>query len=247
MNQIASLLPLDNVVANLDASSKKRVFEQAGILFENHQSVARSTVYDALFAREKLGSTGPRPGHRHSPWTHQGPQDAGRRLCPPRIAGAVRRARRQAGRTGIRAAGTGSRQRASPAIALRTGADVLRQGLSRPARRGSGCAGTTRPLRQLARQLVVSQLFERNRERLQLSWVSGAMTRAICTIGTRGVACRPDRPPQPDASGTPAGHRHAGSRLVGPPRAGKNHASHAGNLQRPAARHHRCRRLSDCH
>jgi len=33
----------------------------------------------------------------------------------------------------------------------------------------------------LARQLVVSQLFERNRERLQLSWVSGAMTRAICT------------------------------------------------------------------
>ena len=58
MNQIARLLPLDNVVANLDASSKKRVFEQAGILFENHQSVARSTVYDALFAREKLGSTG---------------------------------------------------------------------------------------------------------------------------------------------------------------------------------------------
>jgi len=58
MNQIASLLPLDNVVAHLDASSKKRVFEQAGILFENHQGVARSTVYDALFAREKLGSTG---------------------------------------------------------------------------------------------------------------------------------------------------------------------------------------------
>jgi nitrogen PTS system EIIA component len=58
MNQIARLLPLDNVVANLDASSKKRVFEQAGILFENHQGVARSTVYDALFAREKLGSTG---------------------------------------------------------------------------------------------------------------------------------------------------------------------------------------------
>jgi serine kinase of HPr protein (carbohydrate metabolism regulator) len=33
----------------------------------------------------------------------------------------------------------------------------------------------------LARQLIVSQLFERNRERLQLSWVSGTMTRAICT------------------------------------------------------------------
>jgi PTS system nitrogen regulatory IIA component len=46
------------VVANLDASSKKRIFEQVGILFENHQSLARSAVYDALFAREKLGSTG---------------------------------------------------------------------------------------------------------------------------------------------------------------------------------------------
>lgn len=33
----------------------------------------------------------------------------------------------------------------------------------------------------MARQLIVSQLFERNRERLQLSWVSGTMTRAICT------------------------------------------------------------------
>lgn len=58
MNQIASLLPLDNVVAGLEASSKKRVFEQVGLLFENQQSVGRSTVYDALFAREKLGSTG---------------------------------------------------------------------------------------------------------------------------------------------------------------------------------------------
>jgi PTS system nitrogen regulatory IIA component len=57
MNNIASLLVADNVVASLDASSKKRVFEQVGLLFENHQGIARSTVYDALFAREKLGST----------------------------------------------------------------------------------------------------------------------------------------------------------------------------------------------
>lgn len=58
MNQIARLLSLDNVVAGLDASSKKRVFEQAGLLFENHQGIGRAVVYDALFAREKLGSTG---------------------------------------------------------------------------------------------------------------------------------------------------------------------------------------------
>lgn len=58
MNQIAKLLPPENVVVGLEASSKKRVFEQAGILFENQHGIARSTVYDALFAREKLGSTG---------------------------------------------------------------------------------------------------------------------------------------------------------------------------------------------
>ncbi len=58
MNQIASLLTTDNVVAGLEASSKKRVFEQVGLLFENNQGLARSVVYDALFAREKLGSTG---------------------------------------------------------------------------------------------------------------------------------------------------------------------------------------------
>lgn len=58
MNLIAPLLPPSNVLVDLEASSKKRVFEQAGLLFENHQGLARSAVYDALFAREKLGSTG---------------------------------------------------------------------------------------------------------------------------------------------------------------------------------------------
>jgi nitrogen PTS system EIIA component len=58
MNLIAKLLKVENVVVDLDASSKKRVFEQAGLLFENHRDIARSTVYDALFAREKMGSTG---------------------------------------------------------------------------------------------------------------------------------------------------------------------------------------------
>jgi len=58
MNHIAKLLPLENVVVALDASSKKRVFEQAGLLFENNHGIGRSQVYDALFAREKLGSTG---------------------------------------------------------------------------------------------------------------------------------------------------------------------------------------------
>jgi nitrogen PTS system EIIA component len=58
MNLIARLLPISNVVTQLDASSKKRVFEQAGLLFENNQGINRSIVFDSLFARERLGSTG---------------------------------------------------------------------------------------------------------------------------------------------------------------------------------------------
>ena len=58
MNRISQLLPLTNVMIGLDASSKKRVFEQAGLLFENNQGIARVKVFDSLFARERLGSTG---------------------------------------------------------------------------------------------------------------------------------------------------------------------------------------------
>lgn len=58
MNLIAQLLSGDDVVVGLDASSKKRVFEQAGLLFEKRHGIARSVIYDALFAREKMGSTG---------------------------------------------------------------------------------------------------------------------------------------------------------------------------------------------
>jgi PTS system nitrogen regulatory IIA component len=58
MNLIAKLLPLSNIVLDADLTSKKRIFEQAGLLFENNQQVARNEVFDSLFAREKLGSTG---------------------------------------------------------------------------------------------------------------------------------------------------------------------------------------------
>ncbi len=58
MNQISRLLPPANVLVNLDATSKKRVFEQAALLFENNHGIERSKVFDALFSRERLGSTG---------------------------------------------------------------------------------------------------------------------------------------------------------------------------------------------
>jgi PTS system nitrogen regulatory IIA component len=58
MNQLSRLLPASNVLLDFAASSKKRVFEQAGLMFENHQAIARAKVFDSLFARERLGSTG---------------------------------------------------------------------------------------------------------------------------------------------------------------------------------------------
>jgi PTS system nitrogen regulatory IIA component len=58
MNLISKLLPPSNIVLDLDVSSKKRMFEQAGLIFENNQGVSRSLVFDSLFARERLGSTG---------------------------------------------------------------------------------------------------------------------------------------------------------------------------------------------
>jgi PTS system nitrogen regulatory IIA component len=58
MNRLAAILPASNVLVNVDATSKKRAFEQAGLLFENQHAIARSTVTDNLFARERLGSTG---------------------------------------------------------------------------------------------------------------------------------------------------------------------------------------------
>jgi PTS system nitrogen regulatory IIA component len=58
MSHISKLLILENIVLDLEASSKKRVFEQVGVLFESNQGIARSTVFDSLFARERLGSTG---------------------------------------------------------------------------------------------------------------------------------------------------------------------------------------------
>jgi PTS system nitrogen regulatory IIA component len=58
MSLVAKLLPPANVLLDLEVSSKKRLFEQVGLLFENNHGIARSLVFDSLFARERLGSTG---------------------------------------------------------------------------------------------------------------------------------------------------------------------------------------------
>lgn len=58
MKQIGKILSREHILVDLDVSSKKRVFEQVGLLMENTCGIARSEVFDCLFAREKLGSTG---------------------------------------------------------------------------------------------------------------------------------------------------------------------------------------------
>jgi len=58
MNRLASILPVAQVLVNVDATSKKRAFEEAGLLFENLHGLSRALITDSLFARERLGSTG---------------------------------------------------------------------------------------------------------------------------------------------------------------------------------------------
>jgi PTS system nitrogen regulatory IIA component len=58
MTLLSKHLPRTHVLLDLDVTSKKRLFEQIGLLFENESKLARANVFDALFAREKLGSTG---------------------------------------------------------------------------------------------------------------------------------------------------------------------------------------------
>jgi PTS system nitrogen regulatory IIA component len=58
MSLIAPLLPRASVLADLTVSGKKRLFEEAGLLFEAHRGLARDLVFEKLFNRERLGSTG---------------------------------------------------------------------------------------------------------------------------------------------------------------------------------------------
>jgi nitrogen PTS system EIIA component len=58
MKLLSRILPISNIVLDLSVTSKKRAFEQASLLFENNDGIERAAVYESLFARERLGSTG---------------------------------------------------------------------------------------------------------------------------------------------------------------------------------------------
>ena len=58
MNRLATILPAAQVLVHVEVTSKKRAFEEAGLLFEDLHGLNRALVADSLFARERLGSTG---------------------------------------------------------------------------------------------------------------------------------------------------------------------------------------------
>ncbi len=57
MKLTSRILPLSNIVLDMAVTSKKRAFEQAGLLFENNQGIERTLVFHSLISRERLGST----------------------------------------------------------------------------------------------------------------------------------------------------------------------------------------------
>ena len=57
MNRLAAILPATQVLGDVKATSKKRAFEEAGLLFEQLHNFSRAIITDSLFARERLGST----------------------------------------------------------------------------------------------------------------------------------------------------------------------------------------------
>jgi len=55
---VQKLLEDTTVRLDVEISSKKRLFEEIGLIVEKSQAIPRSEVFDALIARERIGSTG---------------------------------------------------------------------------------------------------------------------------------------------------------------------------------------------
>jgi len=58
VNHISALLPVANIVVDLDVASKAECFAAVAALFERTAGLVKTNVAASLAAREKLGSTG---------------------------------------------------------------------------------------------------------------------------------------------------------------------------------------------
>ena len=63
MNRLAAILPVTQVLVNVDATSKKRAFEQAGLLFENEHGVARGANGTLVDLRPLMAATNSAPAN----------------------------------------------------------------------------------------------------------------------------------------------------------------------------------------
>ena len=57
MNQLTTYLTLEAVRLDLELSSQKRLFEEAGFALESAYGIPHDEVFNALIERERLGST----------------------------------------------------------------------------------------------------------------------------------------------------------------------------------------------
>jgi PTS system nitrogen regulatory IIA component len=58
INPVSRLLSTDDILLDVEASTKLRVFEEVARLFERRHGFSQAQVVEALCARESLGSTG---------------------------------------------------------------------------------------------------------------------------------------------------------------------------------------------
>ena len=57
MNTLAPLLSIATIQLDQEVVSRKRLFEEASLLFESAHGIPHTEAFEALFAREKLGCT----------------------------------------------------------------------------------------------------------------------------------------------------------------------------------------------
>jgi PTS system nitrogen regulatory IIA component len=58
MSHVTQVLSPEDILLDLEAATKKRVFEEVGRHFEKRHGISRMQVVESLIARERLGSTG---------------------------------------------------------------------------------------------------------------------------------------------------------------------------------------------
>jgi hypothetical protein len=83
---LADLLLLEDILVDIDVSSKSQLIEEIGRHMERTHAMPHDSVAPSLKHREQIGST----GLGHSPRPHQGPRPNTRCVCPPEIADSIR-------------------------------------------------------------------------------------------------------------------------------------------------------------